>query len=254
MCNSRWHAIVQHSLARLINSHWDDSSIVAGTIHQQSLAQLFDSHWRDCSTVTGTIVQQSLARLFNSHGQNFFFFLYWQNSSTVMFTVEESSHVPRIRHMILFFQCVTYLLLILNSNMNWLKYNRCKIRTQQNVSFRGLLASLSSRNVFFLWTLRTILYHCYMSLWLVFRCFQRSWRNVFLRIETRPVIYLGHYKCNRSKWPSVKKQQFVLNCTNFVVHVIRNYKNKTNRKAEKFWNSYFNMCSLWNRNMICEVF
>ena len=40
----------------------------------------------------GRIVQQSRA--------DFFFFLCWQNSSTVKITVEESCHVPGIRHMI----------------------------------------------------------------------------------------------------------------------------------------------------------
>ena len=48
---------------------------------------------------SGKTVQQSLSRLFNSHGQDFFSFLCWKNSS-VKFTVEESSHVPGIQHMI----------------------------------------------------------------------------------------------------------------------------------------------------------
>ena len=69
---------------------------------------MFKSHWQECSTVPGKIVQQSLARLFNcplaqlfhSHEQDFLFFLCWQNSSTVIFTVEESWHVPGIRHTI----------------------------------------------------------------------------------------------------------------------------------------------------------
>ena len=82
--NSHWH----ESLAWLINSHWNDSSLVAGTIVEQSLAPLFNSHWHDCSTVTGRIVQQLPARLINSH---------WHDYSTV---VEESCHVPGIRHTI----------------------------------------------------------------------------------------------------------------------------------------------------------
>ena len=101
--------IVQQSLVRLFNSRLNDYSTVTGTIVQQSLARfstvagtiiqqllawLFNSHWHDCSTATCIILQQWLARVFNSHGQDFFFFLYWQNSSTVVFTVKESCHVP----------------------------------------------------------------------------------------------------------------------------------------------------------------
>ena len=119
--NSHWHdcstvtgTIVQQSLAKPFNSRWHDCS-VTGTILQQSLARLFNSHWHDCSTVTDTIDQQWLARFFNSHwhnsstvtgtilqqsGADFFFFLCWQNSSTVKITVEESCHVLGIRHMI----------------------------------------------------------------------------------------------------------------------------------------------------------
>ena len=113
-----WHdsttvagTILQQPLAQLFTSHWQDCSTVTGTIVQQSPAQLFNSHWHNCSTVTGMIVQQSLAwlfnslaRLFNSHEQYFFFFLCWQNSSTLMFTVEESCYVPGIQHMILISQ------------------------------------------------------------------------------------------------------------------------------------------------------
>ena len=104
--NSHWHdysvidTILQQLLAPLFNSHWHHCSTDTGTIVQQSLAGLFNSGWQDYSSVAGTIVQQSLAPLFNSHGQDFFLFLCWQNSSTVMFIVEESCHVPGIRHMI----------------------------------------------------------------------------------------------------------------------------------------------------------
>ena len=70
------------------------------TIIQQSMARFFNSNWHDCSTVAGTVIQQSLARFFNSHGQDFLFFLRWQNFSTVMLTVEESCHVLGIWHMI----------------------------------------------------------------------------------------------------------------------------------------------------------
>ena len=116
-------------LVRLFNSHWHNSSTVTGTNVRQSLARLFKSYWHDCSTVTGlivqhwsdcstvtvTIVQQSLAWLFNSHWHNcstvtgtmaqqsltrLVFFLFWQNSSTVMFTFEESCRVLGIQHMI----------------------------------------------------------------------------------------------------------------------------------------------------------
>ena len=88
-----------YTLAKLFYSRWHDRS-VTGTILQQSLAGLFNSRWYDTLTVTGTIVQQSLARFFNSHGQDFCFFLCWQNSSAVKITVEKSCHVPGIRHMI----------------------------------------------------------------------------------------------------------------------------------------------------------
>ena len=70
-------------LTGLFNSYWHISSTVTGTIAQQWLAWFFSSHWHDCSTVTGTIIRQWLAWSFNSHGQEFFFFLCWQNSSTV---------------------------------------------------------------------------------------------------------------------------------------------------------------------------
>ena len=60
----------------------------------------FKNVWHGCSTVTGKILQQSLTRFFNSHGQDFFFFLRWQNSSAVMFTIEELCHVPGIWPMI----------------------------------------------------------------------------------------------------------------------------------------------------------
>ena len=129
---SRGHLLVELSLARLFNSHWHNASTVTGMIVQQSLARLFDRRWHDCSTITGMIVHQSLARVFNSRWHNstvvgtifqqslarffnsywhdsstmavtvkiFSFFLCWHNSWTVMFTVEESCHVPGIRHMI----------------------------------------------------------------------------------------------------------------------------------------------------------
>ena len=104
--NSHWHdysvvdTILQQLLAPLFNSHWHHCSTDTGKIVQQSLAGLFNSGWQDYLSVAGTIVQQSLAPLFNSHGQDFFLFLCWQNSSTVMFIVEESCHVPGIRRMI----------------------------------------------------------------------------------------------------------------------------------------------------------
>ena len=66
---SRGHLLVKLSLARLFNSHWNNSSKVTGTIVQQLLARLFNSGWHDCSTVAGTIIQQSLARP-NEHALN----------------------------------------------------------------------------------------------------------------------------------------------------------------------------------------
>ena len=98
--------ILQQSLVQFFNRHWCSSSTVTGTIVQQPLAPLFNSRWQDCLTATGMIVQHSLARLFNSYWYNpsavpgKIFFLCWQNSSTMMFTVEESCHVSGIRHMI----------------------------------------------------------------------------------------------------------------------------------------------------------
>ena len=115
--------VLQELLAWFFNSHWQDYSAVPGTIRQQLLTPLFNNLWHDCptamgkilqqwlarffysrwhhcSTVPGTTVQQILAWLFNIHGQYFFFFLCWQNSELVIFTVEESCHVPGIWHLI----------------------------------------------------------------------------------------------------------------------------------------------------------
>ena len=98
--------IIQQWLARLFTSNWRNPSTVTGMINQQSLARLFSSHWHDCSTVTGTVYQQSLTRLFNSHWKYFstvtarFFFLCWQNFSTMKITIEESCHVQGIPQMI----------------------------------------------------------------------------------------------------------------------------------------------------------
>ena len=105
--NSHWHdcltvtgTIIQQLLARFLNGHWHNSSTVIDTIVQQWLARFFNSHWHNSSTVTGAILQQWMARLFSSHGRDFFFFLRWQNFSTVMFTAEASCHVTGIRHII----------------------------------------------------------------------------------------------------------------------------------------------------------
>ena len=128
MFNSHWHScstvtstIIQQLLARLFNSHWHYRSAVTDTTVQPSLARLFNSHWHhcstvcrhNCSTVAGAVVQQSLEQLFNSHWHGSStvtstilqqslaaFFLCWQNSPAVMFAVEESCHVPEIRHKI----------------------------------------------------------------------------------------------------------------------------------------------------------
>ena len=61
---SRGHLLVELSLTRLFNSHWHNSSSVAGTIIQQSLARLFNGHWHYSSTVAGIILQQPQARFF----------------------------------------------------------------------------------------------------------------------------------------------------------------------------------------------
>ena len=114
------HLLVELSLARLFNSHWHKCPTVIIIIiiiiiikkklysnkwirggftksHKNLLTNYI--HWHDCSTVTGTIIQQWLEQLFNSRGQDFFF-LCWQNSSTVKITVEELCHLPGIRYMI----------------------------------------------------------------------------------------------------------------------------------------------------------
>ena len=76
-------------LAWLFNSHWHNSSIVAGKILQQSLARFFNSGWHNSSIVTGAIVQQSLARLFNSRWHDiqqslaWLFNSHWHDYSTV---------------------------------------------------------------------------------------------------------------------------------------------------------------------------
>ena len=130
--NSHWHnfstvtgasiqqwlaKFFQQSLARFFNSQWHDSSTVIGTIIQQSLARLFNSHWHDCSTVTDTIMQQWLGRVFNSGWHEYstvtdtavqrslarFFKSHWHDSMLAEFfnSVEESCHVPGMRHRIL---------------------------------------------------------------------------------------------------------------------------------------------------------
>ena len=75
-------------MARFSDSHWHNSSTVTGTFVQQWFARFFNSQWHNSSTLSSTIYQQWPAQFFNSHGQDFFFFLCWQNFSTVMFTVE----------------------------------------------------------------------------------------------------------------------------------------------------------------------
>ena len=112
--NSRWQdcsnltgTIDQQSLALFFNSYRYNSSTVTGTIVQQSLPWLLKSHWHDYSTVAGIVFQQLQARMFNRHWHDclavtgkIFSFLYWQNFSSVIFTVEESCHVPGIQYMI----------------------------------------------------------------------------------------------------------------------------------------------------------
>ena len=89
-----------------------------------------------------------------------------------------------------------YLLLILNSNMHWLKYIWCKIRIKQNLTLRtSLFHAESTRMIFFVQILRTILHHCCLSPRLVYHLvnslflwrFPILLRNVFSRKETRPV-------------------------------------------------------------------
>ena len=87
------------------------------------------------------------------------------------------------------FQCITYLLLISNCNMHWVKNIRCKISIRQVLTFRGLLSSL-------LWILWTILYHCYFSSQLAFQLaissfwstrFPKLLRNVVSHTEKGPL-------------------------------------------------------------------
>ena len=102
------------------------------------------------------------------------------------------------------FQCITYLLLILNSNMHWLKYIWCKTSTEQNLTLHALFAFLLSRIVyqddFLLLILRTILYHGYLSPRLVYHLvnslfwlgrFPILLCNVFWRTETRREVDKG---------------------------------------------------------------
>ena len=89
-----------------------------------------------------------------------------------------------------FFQCIIYLLLILNSNMYWLTYIWCKLKMKHNFTFHSLFVFLFSWSVYkddFLYILWIILYLCYLSPQLVFRRFLRSLNNVFLRTESSPV-------------------------------------------------------------------
>ena len=74
--------ILQQSLARLFNSHWQDYSTITGTIFQQSLSWLINSGWHDSSTFTGIILLQPLVQLFNSD---------WHDSSTVTCTILQHS-------------------------------------------------------------------------------------------------------------------------------------------------------------------
>ena len=97
---SHWHQfsaasgkVVQQLLARFFITHRHDSSTVTGIILQQSLGWLFNSRWHNSSTVTDTIVWWLLAQL-HKNRVNVFLYLFWQKSSTVMFTVEELCHVP----------------------------------------------------------------------------------------------------------------------------------------------------------------
>ena len=90
----------------IINNRWHDYSTVVGTIVQQSLARLSKTSPIVQQSLTqlfyspGMVPQQSLPRFFNSHWQNFLFFLCRQKSLTVRLSVEESGHLPGMRHTI----------------------------------------------------------------------------------------------------------------------------------------------------------
>ena len=97
-----------------------------------------------------------------------------------------------------FFQCVTYLFLILNSKFR-LKYIRFKIGIQRDLSFHGMFAFPFSRSVYkddFFVNLTNPFVHCYLNMRLIYHLtnslfwlglFLRSLRNVFSRTERRPV-------------------------------------------------------------------
>ena len=87
----------------------------------------------------------------------------------------------------IFFQCITYFLLILNSVMYWLKYIPCKISIQQNLTFRGLFVSFSSRSVYENDFFVNFADHFVPLLLEPSASFPRSLRNIFLPTETRPV-------------------------------------------------------------------
>ena len=97
----------------------------------------------------------------------------------------------------IFFQCITYLFLILNSKVR-LKYIRFKISMQRDLSFYSLFAFPFSRSVYrddFFVNLTDRFVHCYLNLQLIYHLsnslfwlglFLRSLLNVFSRTERRP--------------------------------------------------------------------
>ena len=71
--------------------------------------------------------------------------------------------------------------------MHWLKYILCTISIQQDLTFRGLLVSLSSRSVYEDDFFINFTEHFVLLLLEPAASFPKSLRNVFFRTETRRV-------------------------------------------------------------------
>ena len=71
--------------------------------------------------------------------------------------------------------------------MHWLKYIRCKISKQQDLTFRGLFVSLFTRSVYEDDFFVNFTDHFVPLLLEPAPSFLRSLRNAFLRREMRPV-------------------------------------------------------------------
>ena len=70
--------------------------------------------------------------------------------------------------------------------MRWLKYIRCKTSIQQDLTFRGLFVSLSSRSVYEDDFFVNFADHFVPLLLEPAGSLSRSLRNIFLRTETSP--------------------------------------------------------------------